>query len=327
MNAWTARLAMAAVLCAIVLAARAEEQAWPAKPVRLVSPFAPGGSSDTIGRLLADQLSRKFGQQFYVENRAGAAGLIGSAAVANAAPDGYTFLIASVGTHATVPAVNASVGYDPVRSFTHVAYLGGPPTVIAVHPSLGARTFAAFAALAKKSSTPIAYVSPGPGTVGNLIAELWAHNEGVKLAHVAYKGSGQAINDLVAGHVQLGSLTWSAAVEQIRAGTIVGLAVSSTDRLSSFPEVPTLKELGYRDLVATTWFGISAPAALPAGIVTRMHQAIAEVLRTPALKTRLALEGIETEDMSPQQYTAFIASELARWGPIAHQLASVSADK
>lgn len=301
------------------LPAGAQAQDWPARPVRIVSPFAPGGSSDTLGRLLAEQLSQKFGQQFYVENRGGAAGLIGSAAVANAEPDGYTFLISSVATHVIAPATNANAGFDPLRDFTHVAYLGGPPNVVVVHPSLGVKTLAEFATKAKQAGEPTAYVSPGPGTLGNLVAELWARNAGVKLSHIAYKGSGQALNDLVAGHVQVGSITWTSVVGQLRAGTLIPLAVSSAKRMPDFAPLPTMKELGYPELVAPTWFGFAAPAGLPPRIVQPLHAAIVEAMQSPALQPRLQQEGIETEAMTPEQFTAFIVSETAKWTPVARQ--------
>ncbi len=182
--------------------APANAQDWPRKPVRIVSPFAAGGSSDTMGRIVAENLSQRMHQHFYIENRGGAGGLIGSAAVANAAADGTTFLISSIGTHVIAPATSPNPGYDPIGSFTHVAFVGGPPTVIAVNPALGVRSFAELLALLRRRSEPLGYVSPGPGTIGNLLAELWAEKESIKLSHVAYKGAGQAITDLVAGHVQ-----------------------------------------------------------------------------------------------------------------------------
>jgi tripartite-type tricarboxylate transporter receptor subunit TctC len=322
-------LARAAVV-AITLAglpAPAQAQDWPAKPVRIISPFAPGGSSDTLARLLADHLSQKLGQQFYVENRGGAAGLIGSAAVAGSEPDGYTFLMSSVGTHVIAPATNPNAGFDPIKNFTHVAYLGGPPNVMVVHPSLGVSTLAQLADKAAQSKEPLPYVSPGPGTLGNLVAELWAARAGARLAHIAYKGSGQALNDLVAGHVQVGSITWTSVVGQLRAGTLVPLAVSSANRMPDFPDLPTMKELGYPELVAPTWFGVSGPAGLPPRIVHRAHAAIIDAMNTPAMQQRLRQEGIETEAMSPDQFAAFIVAEAAKWTPIARAAIGGSATR
>jgi tripartite-type tricarboxylate transporter receptor subunit TctC len=314
-----------AMLVIWAASAPAGAQDWPTKPVRIVSPFAAGGGSDTMGRIVAENLSQRLHQQFYIENRGGAGGLIGSAAVANAAPDGYTFLISSIGTHVIAPATSANPGYDPILSFTHVAFVGGPPTVIAVNPALGVRSLRELLALLKNRGEPLPYVSPGPGTIGNLIAELWAEKESVKLSHVAYKGSGQAITDLVAGHVQMGAMTWTAALGQMQARTVIPLAVSSSRRMPEFADVPTLKELGYPELAVTTWFGFAAPAGLPAPITLRMNAAIGNALDAPAVRDRLVAEGFELEKMSPEGLTTFVREGLAKWGPLARRLMSANA--
>jgi len=302
-----------------LLGSAAGAQDWPRKSVRIVSPFAAGGSSDTMARIVAENLSQRLHQQFYVENRGGAGGLIGSAAVANSPPDGYTFLISSIGTHVIAPATSANPGYDPI-SFTHVAFVGGPPTVIAVNPALGVRSLKELLSLLRGRSEALPYVSPGPGTIGNLIAEYWAEKESVRLAHVAYKGAGQAITDLVAGHVQMGAVTWTAALGQMQAGTIIPLAVSSTRRMPEFAEVPTLKELGYPELAVTTWLGFAAPAGLPAPITQAMSAEIGNALDAPAVKNRLLAEGFELEKMTPAELAAFIRGGLERWGPLARRL-------
>jgi tripartite-type tricarboxylate transporter receptor subunit TctC len=321
-------VAIAGAIVAVGLAgAAANAQDWPRKPVRIASPFAAGGSSDTMGRIVAENLSQRMHQQFYIENRGGAGGLIGSAAVANAPPDGTTFLISSIGTHFIAPATSANPGYDPIASFTHVAFVGGPPTVIAVNPALGVHSIEELRALIKRGSEPLPYVSPGPGTIGNLIAEYWAEKESIKLSHVAYKGAGQAITDLLAGHVQMGSMTWMAALGQLQAKTIIPLAVSSTRRMPEFPDVPTLKELGYPDLVVTTWFGFAAPAGLPSSIALRMNEEIGKALDAPAVQDRLSAEGFELEKMSPEELTTFVRDGLAKWGPLAKRLMSTAAAK
>jgi tripartite-type tricarboxylate transporter receptor subunit TctC len=316
-----------ALALSIVLlsAPQVRAQDWPARPVRIVSPFAPGGGSDTMARIVAENLSQRLHQQFYVENRGGAGGLIGSAVVANAPADGYTFLISSIGTHVIAPATSPNPGYDPIKSFTHVAFVGGPPIVIAVHPSLAARTLKDLLALLKGRGEALPYVSPGPGTLGNLIAEYWAEKEGVKLAHVAYKGAGQAINDLVAGHVPMGSITWTAALGQMQAGNIVPLAVSSSGRMPDFPAVPTLKELGYPELAVTTWFGFAAPAGLADAITLRMNQEVGSALDAATVRDRLRAEGFELQKMTPAEMTAFVRDGLERWGPLARKLMSVDA--
>jgi tripartite-type tricarboxylate transporter receptor subunit TctC len=314
------RTIAAAAICALALTTAAQAQDWPIKAVRIVSPFAAGGSSDTVARIIADDLSGRLHQQFYVENRGGAGGLIGSALVANSPADGYTFLISSIGTHVFAPLTNANAGYDPIASFTHVAYLGGPPTVVVVNPSLGVKSFRELIALLKSRSDALPYVSPGPGTIGNLMAEYWAERENVKLTHIAYKGSGQAMNDLVAGHVKMGSLTWTSALGQMRAGMVIPVAVSSARRMPGFPDVPTMKELGYPDLVVTTWFGIAAPAGLPAIITERMNGEINQALDTPSVRDHLVGQGFELEKMTPADLTAYIRAELTKWGPLAKKV-------
>jgi len=313
-----------AIAAGTIAAASAAD--WPAKPARIVSPFAPGGTSDTLGRLLAEQLTDKFGQSFFVENRGGAGGLIGSAAVASAEPDGSTFLISSIGTHVTSPATSPNPAYDPLRLFTHIAYLGGPPNVIVVHPSLGVKTFQELLAAAKIGNG-VSFISPGPGTIGHLVPELLARKANLKFAHVAYKGAGQAMTDLVAGHVKMGSVTWSSAIGQIRAGTVVPLAVSSARPMPEFPDVPTMKALGYPELVATTWFGFSGPAGVPKDIVARLNGEIVAALGIPAMRQRLEAEGIETEKMSADEFTGFVASEIARWTPVAKSVADSSSTR
>ena len=300
----------------------ASAQDWPSRTIRIVSPFAPGGSSDTLGRLVAERLSEQLRQPVIVENRGGAGGLIGSVAVANSPPDGYTYVISSIATLVIAPIMSANLSYDPVRDFSHVAFAGGPPTVLVVHPSLGSKTFGDLLKLLKSRNEAVPYVSPGLGTIGNLIAEYLAEKEKIKIVHVAYKGSGQAMTDLVGGHVTLGSITWTAAIAQIRAGTVIPLAVSSSSRMPGFPDVPTLKELGYPDLAVTTWFAFGAPAGVPAAIVSRMNKEIGIALDAQAVRKHLDAQGFEIEKMSPAELTAFIKNQIAKWGPLAKRLAN-----
>jgi tripartite-type tricarboxylate transporter receptor subunit TctC len=298
---------------------------WPTKPVRIVAPFAPGGSADTLGRLVAEQLSSTLGQQFFVENKPGAGGVVGSAMVATAVPDGYTFVVSGIASHVIAPATNANAGFDPIKDFTHVAYFGGPPIVFIAHPSLGVKSLQEVLALAKAAKESMGYVSPGAGTLGNLVAEYFARKEGLKFDHIPYKGAAQAVTDLIGGHVKLGSMTWTTAHAHIRAGTVVPLAVSSSKRLADFPDVPTFKELGYDDLVAVTWFSLSAPANMPADIVQKMNEETIKALDTAEVRRRLEQESMETERMSPDEFTKFVESENKKWGPIAKSVITTSA--
>jgi tripartite-type tricarboxylate transporter receptor subunit TctC len=290
---------------------------WPTRPVKLVVPFAAGGSADTLGRSFGEQLTSALGQQVVIENQGAAGGLVGSAAVARAQPDGYTFVVSGIASHVIAPSTNPNPGFDPMKDFTHVAYFGGPPIVMVAHPSLGVKSLKDLLELAKKSKEPLGYVSPGAGTLGNLVAEFWADKEKVQLEHIPYKGASQALNDLIGGHVKLGSMTFTTASSQIRAGNVVPLAVSSANRLKEFPDLPTFKELGYPDMVATTWFSMSGPKGLPADIVHKVNAAVDKAKDSPDVQKRMALEGMETEKMSSQEFTKFVADELGKWGPVA----------
>jgi tripartite-type tricarboxylate transporter receptor subunit TctC len=254
-------------------------------------------------------------RRFYVDNRAGGGGLIGAAFVAHAEPDGYTFVTSSVAYHAIEPAASRNPGFDPMRDATHIAYIGGPPNVFIVNPKLGVHSLDELAALAKTKS--LDFVSPGVGTLGHLLVEEFAREAGVQLVHVPHKGSAQAMLDILAGNVMFGSMTWSSALGQIRAGKVIPIAVSSKARVPDYPAVPTLAESGYPDLVARTWFALSGPAGVPDEIVRKLNRAVGQVLEMPDVKQRLDQDAIEREPMTPAQVTAFVAAEIAKWGPIA----------
>jgi tripartite-type tricarboxylate transporter receptor subunit TctC len=306
-------------LVAIVMAFPGGEAAaeWPERPVRIVVPYAPGGAADTLGRLFADALSTALGKPFHIENRAGGGSIVGSEAVARAAPDGYTFMLTGMSTHVLAPAMNRNAGFDPIGDFTHVAYLGGAPNMLVVHPAFGAGTFAAFMQRAKTGS--LQYVSPGVGSVGNLVAEHLAAKERIRLTHVPYRGGAAALTDLVAGHVQVGMMSFATAGEQVRAGKLIPLAVSSAARLSDFPDVPTLNELGYPDLVATTWWALSAPSGLPAAIADKVNRAIADAFALPQVKKQLAQDASEIKMMTPAELTQFMRTEIDKWVPVARR--------
>ena len=311
----------AILTCVLCLAfGQAHAQNWPTKSVRIIAPFAPGGAADTLGRIIADPLSGIFKQQFFVENRAGAGGMIGAAAVATATPDGYTFVVSGVASHVIAPAMNPNPSFDPVRDFTHIAYLGGPPVLFIVNPPHPAKDFKEFLAWAKASPKPIDYISPGTGTQGNLFAEGFARRENFKLVHIPHKGAGPALMDLIGGHVPFGSVTFSSAAELIRSGKVRPLAVSAEKRLANFPDIPTFRELGYDDLVTATWFGFSGPAKLPREISQALGRAITKILQRPEVQKRMAQDEIETRLMTPEQFTTFLAGEVARWAPLAKQL-------
>jgi tripartite-type tricarboxylate transporter receptor subunit TctC len=310
-------VALTIALGAAALPSATFAQEWPARPVKIIAPFAPGGSADTLGRVVAEQLSDVFKQQFFVENKPGAGGVVGSQVAAHAEPDGYTFVISGIASHVIAPIINSTVGYDPLKDFTHVAYFGGPPIVIIVNPKLGVKTLQEMIDYAKKSGEKLTYASPGAGTNGHLVAEYFAKKAGITVEHVPYRGAAPGVTDVVGGHLRFGAMTWTTASGHIRAGTVLPLAVSSKERLPDFPDVPTLNELGYPDLVCTTWFSLSGPPGLPADIVQKLNSEVIKALQQPAVQKRLQQDEILTEPMDPAQFTAFVGDELARWKPIA----------
>jgi tripartite-type tricarboxylate transporter receptor subunit TctC len=309
------RRLLAAVLF-LSFSAAALAQAWPAKPVRIVAPFAPGGSADTLGRIVAQKLGESLKQSFVVENRPGAGGAIGSELVARAAPDGYTLVVSGVASHVIAPSLPRGTPYDPVKDFTHIALFGGPPAVLVVNPSVAAKDLAEFVALLKKEPGKYSYGSPGNGTHGQLVAELFKQLTGVQMQHVPYKGASGAIADLVAGHIPAASTTLSTAAGQIHAGKARALAISSEARLPDYPNVPTYAELGYKDLVAVVWFSLSGPAGMPQEVVERLNAEVRKALDAPDARQRLRPEGIQPGTLSAQEFTAFVAAELKRWGPV-----------
>lgn len=311
-------IATAAFALAIPLLVQAAD--WPTRPVRIIVPWAAGGSADALGRIFGEQLSQAFHQSFVVENQGGAGGLIGSMAVTHADPDGYTFLVSGIGSCVIAPKISGNPGYDPIRDFTNIAYFGGAPIVMVAHPSLGVKSLKELLELAKNSKEPLAYVSPGTGSLGNMIAEYFARRQKIKLEHIPYKGGAQAVTDLIGGHVKVGSMTLTVVSALIHAGNVIPLAVSSATRLAEFPDLPTFKELGYPDLVATTWFSLSAPKGLPNNIVQAVNREVDKAKDDPEVQKRLAIEAIQTEKMSPAEFTKFLESELVKWGPVAKEV-------
>jgi tripartite-type tricarboxylate transporter receptor subunit TctC len=300
-------------------------QDWPARPIKLVVPFSPGGTADTLGRVFAQALSESLGQQVYVENRGGAGGMSGSAQVARAEPDGYTLVVSGVASHVIAPVASARSDYNPVRDFTHIAYFGGPPIVVVAHPSLGVSTFEQLVTLLRGSSEPLSYGSPGVGTQGHLVAAYVAQKLGLKLAHVPYKGASPAMFDLLGGHIKLASVTWTTALSHIESGVVIPIAVTAKMRLARFPAVPTFVELGLPDLIATTWFALSGPPGLPSEIVARLNREVVKAIDLPEVRTRLDQESIEAEKMDAAAFTGFIQAEIAHWTPIA-KLSGVRAE-
>ena len=317
MKRMIAAIAAVSALAAFSAPARA---AWPDHPVRLIVPYGAGGAADSMARVFGKVLSDKLGQQIVVENRPGGGSMIGSREAAHAAPDGYTLAIVGMATHVLAPVMNKTPGFDPVKDFTQIAYLGGSPNLFVVHPSFGAKDFKEFMAKAKTADT-IDYVSAGRGSVGNLVAEYLADKAHIKLLHVPFKGGAQAVLDLVAGHVKVGMLSASTASPQMRSGKLIGIGVTSAKRVPDMPDVPTFIELGYPDMVATTWWALAGPKGLPADIVAKVNAAINASLGTDEVKKSMAAQESQTQAMTPAEMTAFMQAEIAKWAPVAKKVA------
>lgn len=303
-------------LFACFAVATAAAQSWPERPVKIVAPFAPGGTADTLGRLVAAKLSEQLKQSFVVENRPGAGGAVGSEIVSNAAPDGYTFVVSGIASHVIAPNLPRGTPYDPMQDFTHVALFGGPPAVFAVNPSLAAKTLKEFVAMAKEKPGQLTYGSPGNGTQGQLVAELFKREAGINVLHVPYKGASAAVTDLMSGQINSVSTTLTTASGQIKGGRARALALSSAERLPDYPDIPTFAEQGYPNIIGTVWFSLSGPAGLPAGIVSKLNAEVRRALQSPDVRERVRHDGIVPNNLDARQFTAFVAEELKRWAPI-----------
>ena len=305
-----------ALAALVVVASHASHaQEWPNRPVKVVVPFAAAGTTDRMGRLIAEELSKSFKQQFYVENRAGGGGVIGAAQVARADPDGYTLMIGGYGPHIFAPATAANLGYDVLADFTHIAMIGGESFIIVANPALGVTSFAELVQLAKTQTAPLNMGSPGQATLGALVVEQLLRKPGLlpTLNHVPYRGGGPVMTDLLGNHVPLACITLSAAIEHINAGSLVPLALISTERVATLKDLPTIVELGHPDIGGAIWSWLAGPKQLPAAMVTRLNQEVRRSLQTPELKHRFERDLFLSMDTDPTALNAFIASELKRW--------------
>jgi tripartite-type tricarboxylate transporter receptor subunit TctC len=310
-------LASAAVavlaLGAAVVPAAAED--WPHHPVRIINTFAPGGAADILARMAAEQLSKALGQQFYVETRDGAGGVIGVDAVAHSAPDGYNFVITTLSLTAINPLINSKIGYDPFKDLTHVAYLAGSPIVFIVSAKSDVKTLGDFIAKAKASAKPLTYGVSGFASAGQMVTESFAQLAGVKFQVVPYKGASQSQLDVVAGNIDFATPTVTSASSQLQGGTVTAIAQTGGARLPDYPNVPTFKELGY-ELVATNWFGLAGPAGLSADIVKKVNGVINAGMAQSDIQDRIRQQGMIIDPMDADAYQAFVAHEATRWKPV-----------
>ena len=289
---------------------------WPSAPIRLISPFAPGGSSDSLARMLAPELARRLGQQVIVENRPGAGGNIGLDAVAKSKPDGYTLVLASPGPLVVNITLMSSLPYDPVRDFKPISLIADLPIVLVAHPSVNANTVAELVSLEKARPGTLAFASAGTGTTRQPSGELLNLMPGTKLGHVPHKGAAPAMTDILGGQVQLGFVDLPSVAGHAKAGRVKLLAVGNPRRTQTAPELPTISESGVPGYETGGWFGVLAPAGTPEPIIARLHAAIADTMKTPAVRERILAIGIEPMATSPDEFSSFIRSEIQKWARV-----------
>jgi tripartite-type tricarboxylate transporter receptor subunit TctC len=288
-------------------------QSWPTKPVRIVVTFSPGGSSDIVARLVAIPLQAELGQAMIVDNKPGAGGTIGAQEVARAEPDGYTLLLSNSAPISISPAMQDQPRYDPVKGFTHIAYIGSVANVFVVHPSVPANNMGELIAWIKAQPNPVNYGSGGIGSIGHLVGETMKKDMGLKMEHVGYKGSSPMHNDLLAGTIKLAIDTLPQNVPFMRDGKLRALAVTSSARAPMASDVPSVQELGQKKLVAENFLGISGPPGVPREVVARVHAATKKSLADPKVAQRLAELGVQSRDMTPEEFTAFVAAQVKDW--------------
>ncbi len=299
-------------------ASTASAASWPERPVRITVPHAPGGMPDILGRILAEHLSNVFHQQFYVENRPGGNGVVGAALVRATPPDGYNLIVTGFPLLVVQPLANPNVGFDPVHDFTHIGYFGGAPNLFVVNPALGVHTLKELVARVRHDGS-LAYAMSGPGSNGQLVAESFARRNSVTLTPVSYRSGSIGLMDAVAGHIGMSSQSWGIVGEYVRTGKLVPLAVTSEGRLPQAPDVPTFKEEGYPELVTTTWFSLSAPRGLPEAMTQALNREVIAVLHRPDVRARLDRNAVLADPLTPGEFTAFVAAEIARWAPLVRE--------
>jgi len=310
---------LAACACALALTPLAQAADYPERPIKLIVPFAPGGTTDMVARLLADRLTTVLGQSVVVENKAGAGGAIGAAAIAKSAPDGYTIGMATVSTHGANPAIHARLPYDPIKDFAPITNVMSVPSVFVVHPSVPAKTMQEFIALARKEPGKYTFASPGTASLGHANIENFMDLAGIKLLHIPYKGAGLAKTDALAGQVNSMTDNLPSTLPSIQAGQLRALAVLANQRSSVLPDVPTYAELGYPEMGDGGWFGLVAPAGTPRAIIDKLNAAAHKVMAMPDyLEKEKSVSG-EAMGNTPEEFAKQIQAAIARYTKVAQR--------
>ncbi len=309
---------MLGVLVTLVLGstAMAQAQDYPAQPVRMIVPFAPGGPNDTVARLIAPKLSEELGQPVVIENRGGAGGVIGTDLVAKAQPDGYMIGISSAGALAISSSVQADMPYEPLSDLTPLTLLGSVPELLVANPAVEIEDFAGLIEHAKANPGVLNYASSGPGGMQHLAGEMLNLEAGIDTVHVPYAGAAPAVSDLLGGQVQMMFADLPVLLPHVEAGSLLPLAVGSPERAPTLPDVPTTAELGYPEVVAENWYGIVAPAGLSDDVAARLDEALQATLTNPAVRASLEAQGVKVVASSPQDFADYMANEAGKWAGV-----------
>ena len=319
MRAITSRLILV-LLAAACLASHAQAQAWPARPLRLVVPFPPGGAVDAYARIVQNRLAEQLGQSVVIENRGGAGGMIGAELVSKAPPDGYTLLVGNIAALAMNVGVYSSMPYDPTRDFTPVMHTVDVNYVLTVHPSVPARSVAELVAHAKANPAKLSYGSAGSGSAPHLATELLKQRAGIDMVHVPYKGGGPMVADLLGGQIQLAIGDQANLMPQVKAGKLRALAVGSSKRSTTYPEIPTIAESGYAGFEAGAWQAVVGPPGMAGAITARLNETLTRIMAMPDVRDRLIGAGLDPVGGSPEDLARHIRAEIAKWTKVAKEV-------
>jgi tripartite-type tricarboxylate transporter receptor subunit TctC len=306
-----------ALILGLATAARADD--YPSHPIRLIVPFAAGGAADSVARIIGKRLGEALGQAVVVEDRGGSNGMIGTEAVSSATPDGYTLLLAQSGPISINPGIYRNLAYDPEKDLAPVSMTSAYPYIVAVNPSLGVKTLAELVALAKSEPGKLNYGTTGVGSSNHLVTELFSNRAGIKMTHIPYRGTSLAVADLIAGQVQVVFADPVSALAQVKAGTLIALAVTSKERSPVAPDVPTIAESGYPGFDAIAWHGIMAPARTPQPIIDRLNAEVVKALKDPDTIKLIQAQAIQPVGNSPEAFASFIKQDIAMWKDVAAQ--------